>query len=60
MEENDCILHMGRGYMRMGVHKVNLHRKGDTRCARIQVTETSCIPPDHEVIITGKFEGPRW
>ena len=44
----------------MGVHKVNLHRKGDTRCARIQVTETSCIPPDHEVIITGKFEGPRW
>ena len=38
MEQNDCILHIGQGYMRMGVHKVNLHCKGDTQCACIQVT----------------------
>ena len=60
MEQNDCILHMGRGYRRMGVHKVHLHHKGDTQCARIQVTETSCVPPDHEVIISAKFDYNHW
>ena len=60
MEQNDCILHLGRGYMRIGVHKVSLHRIGDARCARIQVIETSCIPPDHEMIIQGKFNSNHW
>ena len=46
--------------MRIGAHKVCLYHISDTRCAHIQVVETSCTPPDHEMIIQGKFDSNHW
>ena len=60
MEEFDCVLYMGKGTLRMGKHHVVLHRKGDTRCARIQVAQNMYIPPHSEMIISGHVKPNQW
>ena len=60
MEQFSCILYMGKGTMKMGPHDVILHRKGDTRCARIQLVQNTYIPPKSELIIQGSYKSAHW
>ncbi len=56
MESQDCTINMGKGIIRMEPDlKLKLHRKSVHKCARIQASENVCIPPHHEMIITGKI-----
>jgi predicted aspartyl protease len=57
MEHYDCEISMKRGILKILSRKyhVNMHKKKASKCARIQVSHPTCIPPNQEVMIQGKI-----
>ena len=53
MEEQACTLNVAKGTMKFNGHLIHMHKKGSTRCARIQARETIFVPAKHEMIISG-------
>ena len=37
-----------------------MHKKGSTRCVRIQAQQNFCVPPQHEMIISGHVKSNQW
>lgn len=60
MEDYECSLLLGKGILKIGKFSEKLFRKGDTRCARVQIAESVSIPPRNEMIISGKFQTANW
>ena len=58
MGKHECILNMGKGLLQIGSSPrqlLKLHKQNTSKCARIQVASKICIPPSHEMIISGKI-----
>ena len=57
MSDEECVVYMGNGIMQIGSKsvRIRLHKQSEIKCARIQVEHTVCIPPNHEMIISGKI-----
>ena len=60
MEEQECIFNVAKGTMKSNVHIITMHKKGSTRCARIQARETIFVPAKHEMIINGTVKSNHW
>ena len=60
MSNFDCVLNMKQGFMRIEGQKVKLARKNETKCVYIKATNEFCIPPNHEMIVQGKFDRAHW
>ena len=60
MEEQECIFNVAKGTMKSNGHIITMHKKGSTRCARIQARETIFVPAKHEMIINGTVKSNHW
>ena len=57
METEQCDLLLGKGVLNIGSKscKLSLHKQSTSKCARIQVAQSVCIPPNYEMIISGQI-----
>jgi hypothetical protein len=57
MADEECVLYLGQGLLQIGSKSVRLtlHKQSDSKCARIQIAENLCIPPNQEMMVTGNI-----
>ena len=60
MEDQECIFNVANGTMKSNGHVITMHKRGSTRCARIQARETIFVPPNHEMVINGTVKSKHW
>ena len=60
MEDQECMFNVAKGTMKFNDKLITLHKKGSTRCARIQAQQNFCVPPQHEMIISGHVKSNHW
>ena len=54
------MFNVAKGTMKFYDKLITLHKKGSTRCARIQAQQKFCVPPQHEMIISGHVKYNQW
>ena len=60
MEEQECTFNVAKGTMKFNCHIITMHKRGNTRCARIQARETIFVPAKHEMITNGTLKSNHW
>ena len=60
MEDQECMFNVAKGTMKFNDKLITLHKKDSTRCARIQAQQNFCVPPQHEMIISGHVKSNQW
>ena len=53
MEDQQCMFNVAKGTMEFNDKLITLHKKGSTRCVQIEAQQNFCVPPQHEMIISG-------
>ena len=53
MEDQQCMFNVAKGTMEFNDKLITLHKKGSTRCVQVEAQQNFCVPPQHEMIISG-------
>ena len=54
------MFNVAKGTMKFNDKLITLHKKGSTRCAWIQAQQNFCVPPQHEMIMSGHVKSNHW
>jgi len=55
MEKHNCVLYLSKGIIQVNSRSIRLKlsKLVDSQCARVQISQNTCISPNHEMIIEG-------
>ena len=58
MEGEDCVLRIKQGILEISSqnNRLTLHKQDENKCARIMLSYPVCIPPNHELMVSGKID----
>lgn len=57
MDDEECVLYFRTGILEIGEpnRRLKLHRQNGSKCAKIVVAKSLCIPANHEILVSGKI-----